>query len=256
MSGLSVSCSKKRHLTDVAIKWISRCHWSKLFEIQSIQNLQLLRQYPCCLSFQLCLIFIDVVLSAIGGHGSSYLFLLQLKTSHVYSYLISTLCGHLWQLKTATGDSFSSTSWLFYKYRVCVCTTMCQVNWLLVHCTCAQCLALPCNICAICTESVCTIMCKASPCTMYIVPVPAIMLSTLQLFFSALFVKKHCSTLIVFAIVVERQSEVSDCNSTLLIAEVAPGPGCRWCLNKNIDFWDFLKLWFFCPTCIYKQNPE
>ena len=81
---------------------------------------------------------------------------------------------------------------------------------------------------------------------LYIVTVPAIMLSTLQLFFSALFVKKHCSTLIVFAIVVEqiveRQSEVSDCNSTLLIAEVAPGPGCRWCLNKNIDFWDFLKL--------------
>ena len=263
MSGLSISCSKKRHLTDVAIKWISRCHWSKLFEIQSIQNLQLLRRYPCCLSFQFCLIFIDVVLSAIGGHGSSYLSLLQLKTSHVYSYLISALCGHLWKLKTATGDSFSSTSWLFYKYRVCVCTAMCQVNWLLVHCTCAncaQCFALLCNICAICTESVCTIMCKASPCTMYIVPVPAIMLSTLQLFFSALFVKKRCSTLIVFAIaveqIVERQSEVSDCNSTLLIAEVAPGPGCRWCLNKNIDFWEFLKLWFFCPTCIYKQNPE
>ena len=76
---------------------IWRCHWSKLFEKQSIQNLKLLRRHTCCVSFQFCFIFIFVLLSTVGGHRSSNL---QLKTSLGYLCSTSALCGHLLKLKT------------------------------------------------------------------------------------------------------------------------------------------------------------
>ena len=80
--------------------------------MQSIQNLLVLRRHPSYTSIQVCRIFTDVVLSVVGGHCSSYLSLLQLKTSLGYIYATSAICGHLWKLKSAMKEALSCSSWL------------------------------------------------------------------------------------------------------------------------------------------------
>ena len=101
---------KSHHLLRLRIRSaIWRCHWSKLLEIQPIQNLKLLRRYPRCVYFQFYQIFIHVVLSAVGGNCSSYLSPLRLKTPRGHLCSTGALFGHLWKLEIATNHAVSQS---------------------------------------------------------------------------------------------------------------------------------------------------
>ena len=153
--------------------------------MQSIQNLLVLRRHPRYTSIQVCRIFIDVVLSVVGGHCSSYLSLLQLKTSLGYIYATSAICGHLWKLKSAMKEALSCSSWLLccVKY---VHTLQTDGAFL---CTCAVCTVnygelffstMASFLCKICAHSG-AFMCTVAPCTVHCAPIQCV-----QLFFSTL----------------------------------------------------------------------